>query len=100
MLFYDLTQIVNDLCCQIYFTLIGVFYQIVILIFKQLYLCVFYFYQCASSIFVVTYIELNSIVMLRLQNTVLLYTKSVSVKLAVSLLRGRSDFSEFLRFLA
>ena len=50
MLFYNSAKVINDLCCQIYLTLIGVFNQIVIFIFKQLYLCILDFYQCAGSI--------------------------------------------------
>ena len=70
MLFHHSAKVINYLCCQIYLTLIGVFDKIVILIFKQLYLCVFDFYQCAGPFFIVAYKELDGIVMLRLQNPV------------------------------
>ena len=66
MLFNNSAKVINDLCGQIYLTLIGVFNQIVILIFKQLYFGVFDFYQCAGSVFIVAYKKLDSIVMLRL----------------------------------
>ena len=100
MLFNNLAKIINDLSCQIYLTLIGVFDKIVILIFKQLYLCVFDFYQCACPVFIVAYKELDGIVTLRLQNAVFLDTITVSIKLTVFLLSSRSDFSKLLSFLA
>lgn len=53
MLFYNSAKVINDLCCQIYLTLIGIFNQIVILIFKQLYLGVFDFYQCTGPVLIV-----------------------------------------------
>ena len=66
MLFNHSAKVIHDLCGQVRFTLVVVLYQVVILIFKQLYLCAFDFDQCAGPVFVVAYKELDSIVMLRL----------------------------------
>lgn len=75
MFFYHSAKVIDYLCCQINLTLMGVFNQIVVLVFKQLNLCVFDFYQCAGSAFVVANKELNSIIVSRLQLTINLYTK-------------------------
>ena len=100
MFFYHSAKVIDYLCCQINLTLMGVFNQVVVLVFKQLNLCVFDFYQCAGSALVVANEELNSIIVSRLQLTINLYTKTVSVKLAVFLLCCWSDLSVFLTFLA
>ena len=100
MLFYNSAKVINDLCCQIYLTLIGIFNQIVILVLKQLDFCVFDFDQCTGSVLIVAYKKLYCIVALWLQNTVFLDTIPVSIKLTVFLLCRWSNFSEFLCFLA
>gem|GEM_PF-3675991 len=100
MFFYHSTKVVDYLCGQINLTLMGIFNQIVALVFKQLNLCIFDFYQCAGSTLAIAHKELNSIIVSRLQLTVNLYTITLSVKLAVFLLGCWPDFSVFLTFLA
>ena len=100
MFFYHSAKVVDYLCSQISLTLMGIFNQVVVLVFKQLNPCIFDFYQCAGSALVVAYKELNSIIVSRLQLTINLYTITVSIKLAVFLLGCWPDLSVFLTFLA
>ena len=100
MFFYHSAKVVDYLCGQINLTLMGIFNQIVALVFKQLNLCICDLYQCACSVFLVTYKEPDCIIISCLQFTVNLYTITLSVKLAVFLLGCWPDFSVFLTFLA
>lgn len=96
MFIYHFAQVVNDLCCQIGFTIVFVFYQVVILVLKEFYACVFDFYQCACPVFIVANVEPDSVILAWYQNTVHFFAIAFFVQFAILLLCIWANFTKLL----
>ena len=100
MFIYHFAQVVNDLRCQISFTVILILDEVVIFVLKEFYACVLDFYQCACPVLIVTDIEPDSVILARYQNTVHFFAIALFVQFAILLLCIWANFTKLLCFRA